>query len=469
MSASSPAPRSDPRPVAVIVLAAGKGTRMRSALPKVLHPIAGRPMLGHALAAAATLGPRRVAVVVGHGAEAVGAAAGAVLPEARIFLQSEQKGTAHAVLAARAALEGFAGDALILYGDTPFISAATLARLVAARADADIAVLGFEAEEPGRYGRLVMDADGMLDRIVEAKDATEAELAIRLCNSGVLAADAATLLRLLDRVGCDNAQGEFYLTDVIGLARGEGRACCAVLCDEAETMGINDRAELARAEALWQARARREAMLGGVTMTAPETVFLAWDTVLGRDVTIGPNVVFAPGVSVADGAEIRAFCHLEGAVVGEGAIVGPFARLRPGARIGAGAHVGNFVEIKNASLGAGAKANHLTYVGDALVGAGANLGAGTITCNYDGFDKHRTEIGEGAFIGVNTALIAPVSVGANAYVATGTVITRDVPDEALAIARVPQENREGSGRRLRQTLKARKDARNRKNAGDGKA
>jgi len=455
MSASSPTAR----PIAVVVLAAGKGTRMRSALPKVLHPIAGRPMLGHALAAAATLAPARAAVVVGHGAEAVGAVAEAALPGARICLQAQQKGTAHAVLAARAMLEGFAGDVVILYGDTPFIAPGTLARLVAARAGAAVAVLGFEAAEPGRYGRLVLGGDGMLDRIVEAKDATEDELAIRSCNSGVMAADAATLLRLLDRVDCDNAQGEYYLTDVVGLARAEGLACRAVLCDEVETMGVNDRIELARAEAIYQARARHEAMLAGATMTAPETVFLSWDTVLGRDVTIGPSVVFAPGVRVADGAEIRAFCHLEGAEVGEGAIVGPFARLRPGARIGAGAHVGNFVEIKNASLGDGAKANHLTYVGDASVGAGANLGAGTITCNYDGFDKHRTDIGAGAFIGVNAALIAPVSVGANAYVATGTVVTRDVPEDALAIARVPQENREGSGRRLRQTLKARKAAR----------
>ncbi|MDT8343646.1 MAG: bifunctional UDP-N-acetylglucosamine diphosphorylase/glucosamine-1-phosphate N-acetyltransferase GlmU [Thermohalobaculum sp.] len=456
MSAST-TPR---RPVAVVVLAAGKGTRMRSDLPKVLHPIGGRPMLGHALAAAATLDPARAAVVVGHGAEAVAAAAQAVLPGAQICLQANQKGTAHAVLAARAVLDGFAGDAVVLYGDTPFIAPGTLARLIDARAGAEIVVLGFEAAEPGRYGRLVPGADGMLDRIVEARDATAAELAIRTCNSGVMAADAATLLRLLDRVGCDNAQGEYYLTDVVGLARAEGRACRAVLCDEVETMGINDRVELARAEALFQARARHAAMLAGASMTAPETVFLSWDTVLGRDVAIGPNVVLAPGVRVADGAEIRAFCHLEGAEVGAGAIVGPFARLRPGARIGADAHVGNFVEIKNASLGPGAKANHLSYVGDATVGAGANLGAGTITCNYDGVDKHRTEIGPGAFIGVNAALIAPVRVGAGAYVATGTVVTRDVPEDALAIARVAQENREGSAGRLRDRLKARKAARN---------
>ncbi|MEO1458852.1 MAG: bifunctional UDP-N-acetylglucosamine diphosphorylase/glucosamine-1-phosphate N-acetyltransferase GlmU [Pseudomonadota bacterium] len=451
------------RPLAVVVLAAGQGKRMRSARPKVLHEIAGAPMLAHVLRTAAALGPARMAVVVGHGAEAVGTAAEAVAPGIAVCLQADRRGTGHAARMAAPALEGFEGDLLVLYGDTPLIGAETLARLRAA--EGAVRVLGFEAADPGRYGRLVLGADGTLQQIVEAKDASADELAITLCNSGVMAGDAATMLRLLGDLRDDNAQGEFYLTDLVGLARAEGLTAAAVLCDEAETLGVNDRVQLAAAEAAFQARARRDAMLAGATLTAPETVFLAWDTELAEDVTVGPHVVFGPGVRVAEGAEIRAFCHLERAAVGPGAIVGPYARLRPGAEIGAGAHVGNFVEIKNAVIEPGAKANHLSYVGDAHVGAGSNLGAGTITCNYDGFDKHRTEIGPGAFIGVNTALIAPVSVGADAYVATGTVLTGDVPEGALAIARTEQVNKSGAAGRLRAKLKARKAAKTAKAAG----
>jgi bifunctional UDP-N-acetylglucosamine pyrophosphorylase/glucosamine-1-phosphate N-acetyltransferase len=440
----------------VVILAAGKGVRMRSDLPKVLHPIAGAPMLHHAMRAALSLTPARLAVVVGHGADGVAAAARGLVPDAAICEQADQLGTGHAVRMAGVALRNFDGDVFILYGDTPFISAGTLAAMAAARnGGADLVALGFEAATPGGYGRMVTGPGDALQRIVEAKDATAGELAIRTCNSGVMAADSATLFRLLEKVGNDNAKGEYYLTDVIGLARAEGLSARVVRCDEAETLGINDRVQLAGAEAAFQTRARHAAMLGGATMTAPETVFLAWDTVLGRDVTIAPNVVFGPGVEIADGARIGSFCHLEACRVGPGAIVGPFARLRPGSDIGENARIGNFVEIKNAKIGQGAKANHLSYIGDATVGARANLGAGTITCNYDGFGKYRTEIGEDAFIGVNTALIAPVSIGDKAYVGTGTVVTRDVPGDALALSRTPQTNREGFASRLREKMRIR--------------
>jgi bifunctional UDP-N-acetylglucosamine pyrophosphorylase/glucosamine-1-phosphate N-acetyltransferase len=443
-------------PVAVVILAAGQGTRMRSALPKVLHAIGGAPMLHHAMRAALSLAPERLAVVVGHGGEAVASAARALAPEALVCEQAEQLGTAHAVARAEAALEGFPGDVFVLYADTPFVAPETLAAMRAARAEgADLVALGFDAADPAGYGRMVTGPNDELLRIVEDRDASAEERAILTCNSGILALEARALFRLLARVSNDNAKGEFYLTDIVGLARAEGLKARLVRCDEAETIGVNDRVELAEAEARFQARARRAAMLAGATMVAPETVFLSFDTAIGRDVTIGPNVVLGPGVEIADGAEIRAFSHLEGCRVGPGATVGPFARLRPGAEIGESAHIGNFVEVKNATIGPGAKANHLTYVGDASVGAGANLGAGTVTCNYDGFAKHRTEIGAGAFIGVNTALIAPVSVGDNAYVGTGTVVTRDVPADALALARAEQTIREGYGPRLRARLKAR--------------
>jgi bifunctional UDP-N-acetylglucosamine pyrophosphorylase/glucosamine-1-phosphate N-acetyltransferase len=446
----------DDKENAVVILAAGKGTRMRSDLPKVLHPIAGAPMLHHAMRAALSLTPARLAVVVSDKGNAVATAVHDLAPDAAICEQADQLGTGHAVRMAEAALADFTGDVFVLYGDTPFISPDTLAAMAAARAGgADLVALGFDAAVPGGYGRMVTGPGHALERIVEAKDASADERAISLCNSGVMVADRTILFGLLAQLGNDNAKGEYYLTDVIGLARDAGLSARVVRCDEAETLGINDRTQLAQAETAFQARARNAAMLGGVTMTAPETVFLAWDTRLGRDVTIAPNVVFGPGVAVAGGAEIRAFCHLEACRIGPGAIIGPFARLRPGSEIGADARIGNFVEIKNAVFGEGAKANHLAYVGDTTVGARANIGAGTITCNYDGFAKHHTEIGAGAFIGSNSALIAPVSIGDNAYVGTGSVLTQDVPEDALALSRTPQTNREGFAKRLREKMRIR--------------
>ncbi|MEM9783688.1 MAG: bifunctional UDP-N-acetylglucosamine diphosphorylase/glucosamine-1-phosphate N-acetyltransferase GlmU [Pseudomonadota bacterium] len=455
-------PETGPRPLAIVVLAAGKGTRMRSAQPKVLHQIAGLSMLGHVLATASALQPSRVAVVVGAGADAVGAAASALIPDAAICLQAEQRGTAHAVLASADALKGFEGDVLVMYADTPLLTRETLARLRHASAPDGtvpaIRILGFEAEAPDRYGRLVIDGQGRLLRIVEAKNATADELAITTCNSGVMVAAADTMRRLLDRVTDDNDQGEFLLTDLVELATADGLAATAVLCPMDETMGVNHRVDLARAEAIWQARARRAAMLAGATLSAPETVTLAHDTVLEADVTIGPGVVFGPGVSVRSGARIEAYCHLADTDIASGATVGPFARLRGGCRIGADTRIGNFVEMKAADFQAGAKAAHLSYVGDATVGPGANLGCGTVTCNYDGVQKHRTTIEAGAFIGTNSSLVAPVTVGAGAYVATGTVVTKDVPGGALAIARVAQTNRDGAAGRLRAAMLARKAA-----------
>ena len=440
---------------ALIVLAAGMGTRMNSDLPKVLHPVAGAPLLIHAMKSGATLAPDHTIIVAGHGAEAVEKAARAWDENAQIVLQPEQKGTAHAVDMARDALADFDGDVIVLYGDTPFIRPETLEAMQEARARHDIVVLGFEAAVPGRYGRLVMDGDN-LDRIVEFKDASDQERAIKLCNSGVIAADRATLFDLIAQVGNDNASGEYYLTDVVALARSRGLSATAVTCDEAETLGVNSRAELAGAEAAFQARARADALDNGVTLIAPETVYFAHDTVIGRDALIEPNVVFGPGVTVESGATIRAFSHLEGCHVSRGAVVGPYARLRPGAELAEDVRVGNFVEIKNAVLDEGAKVNHLTYIGDAHVGAGSNIGAGTITCNYDGVMKHRTEIGAGAFVGSNTMLVAPVRVGAGAMTGSGSVITRDVPDEALALARAEQVTKPGMARKLFDMLRAKK-------------
>jgi bifunctional UDP-N-acetylglucosamine pyrophosphorylase / glucosamine-1-phosphate N-acetyltransferase len=442
----------------LIVLAAGQGTRMLSDRPKVLHEIGGAPLFAHALAAGSVLDPERTVLVVGHGSEAVAAAAREIDDTIALVVQDEQKGTAHAVLAAAPALQGTGGDAVVLYGDTPFIRPETLERMKEARAAHDIVVLGFEAADPGRYGRLILDGESLL-RIVEFKDATPAESAIRLCNSGVVMADTATLLRLCGTVGNDNAAGEFYLTDIVGLARAEGLSATVAICDEAETMGVNSRADLARAEAAFQARRRAEALADGVTLVAPETVFFAFDTWLGRDAVVEPNVVFGPGVTVETGARIRAFCHLEGCHVGAGATVGPFARLRPGAELANDAHVGNFVEIKNAEIGEGTKVNHLSYIGDATVGDGTNIGAGTITCNYDGVSKHRTEIGQRVFIGSDTMLVAPVRIGDGAMTATGSVITSDVPAGDLAVARARQENKPAYATRLFEKLKAAKAAR----------
>ncbi len=436
---------------ALIVLAAGQGTRMNSDLPKVLHPLGAAPLLAHALTAGAALAPERVIVVAGHGAEQVGKAAAVWAPEAEVVLQAEQLVTGHAVRQALPALERFEGRVIVLYGDTPFIRPETLEAL--AEATADVVVLGFEAAEPGRYGRLVTGPAG-LERIVEFKDATEAERAIALCNSGVISADAATLARLLPRLTNDNAAHEYYLTDIVALARAEGLSAKVVTCAEAETLGINTRAELARAEALFQARMRAEALDNGVTLTAPETVLFALDTHIGRDAVIGPNVVFGPGVTIESGAEVRAFCHLEGCHISRGATVGPFARLRPGAELAEDVHVGNFVEIKNAVLDEGVKVGHLTYLGDAHVGEHTNIGAGTVTCNYDGVMKHRTEIGADAFIGSDTMLVAPVRVGDRAMTASGSVITSDVPDGALAVGRARQEVKPGLALRLMERLRA---------------
>jgi len=446
------------RPLALIVLAAGEGTRMASDLPKVLHPLGGMPLLHHALRAGAALGPAARVVVAGHGAEAVAEAAQAAAPDARLVVQVPRLGTAHAVLQAAQALEGFRGDALVLYGDTPFIRPETLAAMRAARAQHDIVVLGFEAADPqSRYGRLVM-AGERLEAIVEWAEAGPEERAIRLCNSGVLCADAGRLMELAGAVGNANAKGEYYLTDIVALARARGLSAGVVRCDEAETLGVNTRAELAGAEAVFQARARAAAMAGGATLVAPETVFLAADTALGRDVTVEPHVVFGPGVMVEAGARIRAFSHLEGCHIGALAEIGPFARLRPGADLGERARVGNFVEVKAARLGPGAKANHLSYIGDADVGENANIGAGTITCNYDGVAKHRSEIGAGAFIGSDTMLVAPVRVGAGAITGSGSVITEDVPPGALALGRARQVTMPGRAGRLRALLQARRGA-----------
>ncbi|WP_400087658.1 bifunctional UDP-N-acetylglucosamine diphosphorylase/glucosamine-1-phosphate N-acetyltransferase GlmU [Yoonia sp. R78084] len=440
---------------ALIILAAGMGTRMNSDLPKVLHEIAGAPMLVHAMKAGAALDPARTVIVAGHGANLVEKAAKAYDPDVTIALQSEQLGTAHAVAQARDALAGFDGDALVLYGDTPFIRPETLAAMTAARLTHDIVVLGFEAADPGRYGRLIMQ-DDQLDRIVEFKDASDQERAVTLCNSGVIAADSATLLDLVAAVGNENAAGEYYLTDIIGIARARGLSATVVRCDEAETLGVNSRAELSRAEALFQQNARAVAQEDGVTLTAPETVFFAHDTVIGRDTVIEPNVVFGPGVTVESGATIRAFSHLEGCHVARGGVIGPYARLRPGAELAEDVKIGNFVEIKNAQIAEGAKVNHLSYIGDATIGARSNIGAGTITCNYDGVFKHHTTIGQDTFIGSNTMLVAPVTVGDAAMTGSGSVVTKDVPAGALAVGRARQENKAGFAIRLFEKLKARK-------------
>ena len=447
---------------ALIILAAGKGTRMDSDLPKVLHSIAHAPMLVHAMKAGAWLEPERSVVVTGFGGDQVAAAARKYDPDVRIAHQSEQLGTAHAVAQARAQLEGFDGDVIVLYGDTPFIRPETLTAMTQARVTHDVVVLGFEAADPGRYGRLITSGKDLL-KIVEFKDATAEERAVTFCNSGVIAADAAVLFDLIDAVGNDNAADEYYLTDIIAIAQSKGLSATAVRCDEAETLGINSRAQLAEAEAAFQNRARADLLTSGVTLQAAHTVHLAHDTMIGRDAEIEPHVVFGPEVTVESGAKIRAFSHLEGCHVSRGAVVGPYARLRPGAEISEDARVGNFVEIKNAQIAEGAKINHLSYVGDADIGARANLGAGTITCNYDGVFKHRTTVGAGAFIGSNTMLVAPITVGEQALTASGSVITRNVPAGDLALARGAQENKKGLGKRLMDKLRSRKAAKRQSN------
>ncbi len=437
---------------------------MKSDLPKVMHAIAGRPMINHVLA---TLAGEKIAPVVVVVAAEMDGLTQAVAPHQTV-VQKDRLGTGHAALQAKDALAGFSGDVLIVFGDTPFVGAETLRRMRAARGNASgvrgnaagvkptVVVLGFTPRDPGAYGRLIVGAKG-LERIVEAKDATADELGVRLCNSGIMLCEAKVLWSLLAGVGNANAKGEYYLTDIVGLARKAGQTCAVVEGDEAELLGINSRAELAEAEAIFQRQYRQRVMAGGATLRAPETVYFSADTQVGRDVEIGPFTVFGPGVVVDDNVIIKGFCHIEGAHLAAGAVVGPYARLRPGADIGRAAHVGNFVEIKNATLEEGAKVNHLSYVGDARIGAKANIGAGTITANYDGFNKTHTDIGVGASIGSNTVLVAPVKVGDGAMTGAGAVVRKDVPADALAVNTARQENLEGFAANYRKQKSASKD------------
>jgi bifunctional UDP-N-acetylglucosamine pyrophosphorylase / glucosamine-1-phosphate N-acetyltransferase len=441
-----------------IVLAAGEGTRMRSVRPKVLHAVAGRSLLAHVLAAIADTGVTASAVVVGPDDSAVAAEAERSLPGAECFVQQERRGTAHAVLAARRAIERRPNDVLILYGDTPLIRPVTLLRLRTAIAEgAAVAVLGFRPADPSGYGRLIVEGDQLI-AIREEADADASERAVALCNGGIMAMAGETALAVLDRIGDRNRKHEFYLTDAIEIARGMKLRAVAVEVEEDDMRGINTKKQLAEAEAVAQQRLRQAALDAGVTLVAPETVYLCADTQFGRDVVIEPYVVFGEKVTVEDGAVIHSFSHIAGTHVGKGVSVGPFARLRPGTRLGEGARIGNFVEIKEAVVEAGAKANHLSYIGDAFIGANANVGAGTITCNYDGAAKHRTEIGRDAFIGSNSALVAPVKIGDGAYVGSGSVITQNVPSDALAIGRSRQTVKEGWATRLRRlkTLRTKK-------------
>jgi len=419
---------------------------MQSDLPKVLHPLGGQPLIRHALAAASALKPARMCVVIGPGMEAVAAA---VKPWP-VVVQKTQAGTGDAVRAAKKLLSGFTGDVLILFGDTPFLAPATLRKLLArrrAKPEPVAVVLGMRPEDPGEYGRLVTDADGTLEAIVEYREANARIREIPLCNSGVMAIDGKQLFGLLNRIKKSRVKGEYYLTDLVAIARDAGHACAYVEGPAGELLGVNDRADLAEAEALFQMEHRAAAMAGGATLLDPTTVWFSFDTKLGKDVTIDPNVFFGPGVQVADGATIRAFSHIEGAKIGKGAIVGPFARLRPGAVIGENAHIGNFVEVKKSKIEAGAKVNHLTYIGDALVGRDANVGAGTITCNYDGVTKSRTVIGKRAFIGSNTALVAPVTIGNDAVIGAGSVITKNIAAGALGLTRAEAKEVKGWARR----------------------
>lgn len=442
-----------------VVLAAGEGTRMKSDLPKVLHAIGGRPLIDAVLESARAGGADRLAVVIGAGADKVRAHLGKTTPDAQVFEQRERLGTAHAALAAREALVNHRGPVLVLFGDTPLVRPATITALTSRlSAGADIALLGFITDTPTGYGRLIVK-DERLVAIVEEKDADPATKAIRLCNSGIMAFRAGLLPELLEAIGNANAKGEYYLTDAIAVGTARGlRAEAVIGDDESEFVGINDRAQLAAAEAIFQRRARAEAMAAGVTLVVPDTVFFSFDTRLDRDVVVEPNVVFAPGVDVSSGTVIRAFSHLEGAKVASGAVIGPYARLRPGADLAENVHVGNFVEIKNARVDQGAKVNHLTYIGDAAIGARTNVGAGTITCNYDGVFKHKTIIGADVFVGSNTVMVAPVTVGDNALTAAGSVITADVPDGAMAFGRARQEVKEGMGAAKKAALVAKKAA-----------
>jgi bifunctional UDP-N-acetylglucosamine pyrophosphorylase / glucosamine-1-phosphate N-acetyltransferase len=441
--------------IAAIILAAGKGTRMKSDLHKVLHPIAGRPMLMHLMASVDALSPAKKVVVVGSGKEQLESA---LAGSADLAVQDPQLGTGHAVQMAEHALSGFEGDVLILYGDVPFVPTATMTAMID-RLNADdtpaVVVLAFAPDDPTGYGRVIVE-DGRIVKMVEQKDASEAEKAVKFCNSGLMAVKACDLFGLLARVTDDNAQKEFYLTDIVNIAQADGRACVAVETDPFDVAGINSRAELAQMEGKWQQRRRKQAMDDGATLIAPKTVWFAYDTAIGRDVVIEPNVFFGPGVTVADGAIIRAFCHIEGASIASGCEVGPYARLRPGAVLEEKSKVGNFVEIKKSRLGKGAKVNHLSYIGDADVGAKANIGAGTITCNYDGYFKYQTVIGEGAFIGSNSALVAPVKIGRDAIVAAGSAVTRDVADGELRLVRAEQSVKPGWADRFHDAMRHKK-------------
>lgn len=446
------------RTALAVILAAGEGTRMKSALPKVLHPVAGLPMVAHVVRAAVAAGVDAVAIVVGRGAEEVRNAAVPFAPGAETYLQTERLGTAHAVLAAHEAIARGYDDIVVLFGDTPLLSPKAIndARHALTLGPA-IAVMGFHTDHPDGYGRLIVDR-GELVAIREHKDCSADERRITFCNGGVMAIKGKHALSLIGEVGNHNSKGEYYLTDIVQMARDRYLPVVATEASSENVLGINTRVELAEAEALWQAKARREMMLSGVTLVDPSSVFLSWDTRIGAETTIEPHVFFGRGVTVGEGASIHAFSHLEKCTVGAGAEIGPYARLRPDADIGEGAKVGNFVEIKKARLGPGAKVNHLTYIGDAEIGAKANIGAGTITCNYDGYNKHRTVIGEGAFVGSNSALVAPVTIGKNAYVGSGSVITDDIADDALGIGRARQVNKEGLAKRLRARLAAEKAA-----------
>ncbi|MBZ6075085.1 bifunctional UDP-N-acetylglucosamine diphosphorylase/glucosamine-1-phosphate N-acetyltransferase GlmU [Microvirga puerhi] len=455
MTPSSPMNASS-RTCLAVVLAAGEGTRMKSKTPKVMHAIANRSMLGHVLAAVAAAGADRIAVVVGPDRDDVAKEARRHFADPEIFIQKDRLGTGHAVLSARDALARQPDDVIVVYADTPLVSIETLARLREPLSrGAAVVSLGFEAKDPTGYGRLILSGNELMD-IREHKDASEEERAIRLCNGGLMALRGDVALSLLDRIDNKNAKGEYYLTDAVAIARTLGHKAEAIVVSEEEVHGVNDRAQLAQAEAMIQGRLRQRAMIDGATLVAPETVFLSYDTKLGRDVVVEPHVVFGPGVVVEDGVVIHSFSHLEGATIASHSGIGPFARLRPGAAVGAGAKIGNFVEIKNTQLGAGAKVSHLTYLGDASVGAEVNIGAGAITCNYDGFNKHRTEIGDGAFIGSNSSLVAPVRIGAGAFVGSGSVITEDIPEDALALARGRQVTKEEWARNFRLKSKASK-------------
>jgi bifunctional UDP-N-acetylglucosamine pyrophosphorylase/glucosamine-1-phosphate N-acetyltransferase len=444
---------SDQRRFAVVILAAGQGTRMRSDTHKVLHPIASRPLLLHLLDRVDALGADKRVVVVGKGREQVEAAIAG--REVSVAVQAEQKGTGHAVQQAAEALAGYDGPVLVLYGDTPFVEAETLRRMLD-RLDGGggpgVVVLASSPADPAKYGRIILGEGDRIAKMVEFRDATEEERAVRLCNSGMMAARARDLFRWLDEVSNDNAAKEYYLPDVVNIAAAEGREAVVIEGDPYETAGVNSRAELAHLELEWQRRRREQVLDEGATLIDPESVWFAYDTRLGRDVTVEPHVVFGPGVEVADGANIKAFSHIEGAIIGAKASIGPFARIRPGTRLGDRTKVGNFVELKKAEIGEGAKVNHLSYVGDATVGARANIGAGTITCNYDGFGKYRTVIGAGAFIGSNTALVAPVTIGDGAVVGAGSVITEDVEADALAVERNEQKGIAGWAKKFRERM-----------------